>query len=290
MNAGSRGGVEVIFASIGVGRMKFSYKKFLKQLLFSKTFELKMPFSKRGNQNITFAKKKWIVQLSSPQFCYLATIFSATLWTECKVGGINSAWAPLTKKKSNTVPSTILSGSSFDKSSVTWAALSRVAGLCNRADFKAGQEHLPILTVRTSTTHTRQNHAHRSQNFDVNISVFWNVSIPRSVSAELVLFYLMTFRLGSNKVCKLLMEFDGIFVYTMCQWEGVKGRWKFIKTLVCKCYFLWYKGIESHSPTWAASVLTSWMLMISASVVSLLTPVFFMNQASNTIFQVKRNG
>uniref|UniRef100_A0A667YXP8 Sodium/potassium-transporting ATPase subunit alpha n=1 Tax=Myripristis murdjan TaxID=586833 RepID=A0A667YXP8_9TELE len=42
------------------------------------------------------------------------------------------------------------SGSSFDKSSVTWAALSRVAGLCNRADFKAGQEHLPILTRDTA--------------------------------------------------------------------------------------------------------------------------------------------
>ncbi|XP_071777684.2 sodium/potassium-transporting ATPase subunit alpha-2 [Centroberyx gerrardi] len=42
------------------------------------------------------------------------------------------------------------SGSAFDKSSATWAALSRVAGLCNRADFKAGQEHLPILTRDTA--------------------------------------------------------------------------------------------------------------------------------------------
>ncbi|KAM7379728.1 hypothetical protein PAMP_005259 [Pampus punctatissimus] len=38
-------------------------------------------------------------------------------------------------------------GLGFDKSSATWAALSRVAGLCNRADFKAGQEHLPILML-----------------------------------------------------------------------------------------------------------------------------------------------
>ncbi|XP_034038721.1 sodium/potassium-transporting ATPase subunit alpha-2 [Thalassophryne amazonica] len=37
------------------------------------------------------------------------------------------------------------SGCGFDKHSATWAALSRVAGLCNRADFKVGQEHLPVL-------------------------------------------------------------------------------------------------------------------------------------------------
>uniref|UniRef100_A0A8C9T326 Sodium/potassium-transporting ATPase subunit alpha n=1 Tax=Scleropages formosus TaxID=113540 RepID=A0A8C9T326_SCLFO len=37
------------------------------------------------------------------------------------------------------------SGTSFDKSSVTWMALARVASLCNRAVFKAGQESMPIL-------------------------------------------------------------------------------------------------------------------------------------------------
>ncbi|KAM4051619.1 LOW QUALITY PROTEIN: sodium/potassium-transporting ATPase subunit alpha-1-like [Anomaloglossus baeobatrachus] len=37
------------------------------------------------------------------------------------------------------------SGASFDKSSPTWTALSRVAGLCNRAVFQAGQENTPIL-------------------------------------------------------------------------------------------------------------------------------------------------
>ncbi|XP_064413493.1 sodium/potassium-transporting ATPase subunit alpha-1 isoform X3 [Latimeria chalumnae] len=37
------------------------------------------------------------------------------------------------------------SGVSFDKSSATWAALARVAGLCNRAVFQAGQENTPIL-------------------------------------------------------------------------------------------------------------------------------------------------
>uniref|UniRef100_A0A673L6A4 Sodium/potassium-transporting ATPase subunit alpha n=1 Tax=Sinocyclocheilus rhinocerous TaxID=307959 RepID=A0A673L6A4_9TELE len=34
---------------------------------------------------------------------------------------------------------------SFDKSSVTWVALARVAALCNRAVFKAAQDSLPIL-------------------------------------------------------------------------------------------------------------------------------------------------
>lgn len=36
-------------------------------------------------------------------------------------------------------------GAAFDKSSVTWLSLARVAGLCNRAQFKAGQDALPIL-------------------------------------------------------------------------------------------------------------------------------------------------
>ncbi|XP_062961528.1 sodium/potassium-transporting ATPase subunit alpha-1 [Cynocephalus volans] len=37
------------------------------------------------------------------------------------------------------------SGVSFDKTSTTWLALSRVAGLCNRAVFQANQENVPIL-------------------------------------------------------------------------------------------------------------------------------------------------
>uniref|UniRef100_A0A3Q2QK68 Sodium/potassium-transporting ATPase subunit alpha n=1 Tax=Fundulus heteroclitus TaxID=8078 RepID=A0A3Q2QK68_FUNHE len=37
------------------------------------------------------------------------------------------------------------SGASFDKSSATWQALSRVAALCNRAQFKAGQDSIAIL-------------------------------------------------------------------------------------------------------------------------------------------------
>ncbi|KAK2855133.1 hypothetical protein Q7C36_007002 [Tachysurus vachellii] len=37
------------------------------------------------------------------------------------------------------------SGASFDKTSVTWVNLARVAALCNRAVFKAAQDSLPIL-------------------------------------------------------------------------------------------------------------------------------------------------
>ncbi|XP_040900094.1 sodium/potassium-transporting ATPase subunit alpha-3b isoform X2 [Toxotes jaculatrix] len=37
------------------------------------------------------------------------------------------------------------SGASFDKSSVTWQSLARIAALCNRAQFKAGQESVAIL-------------------------------------------------------------------------------------------------------------------------------------------------
>merc|ERR1712004_834020 len=37
------------------------------------------------------------------------------------------------------------SGSAFDKNAPGWKALSRVAALCNRAEFKPGQESVPIL-------------------------------------------------------------------------------------------------------------------------------------------------
>ncbi|XP_037676531.1 sodium/potassium-transporting ATPase subunit alpha-3 [Choloepus didactylus] len=37
------------------------------------------------------------------------------------------------------------SGTSFDKSSHTWVALSHIAGLCNRAVFKGGQDNVPVL-------------------------------------------------------------------------------------------------------------------------------------------------
>ncbi|XP_078265380.1 sodium/potassium-transporting ATPase subunit alpha [Rhinoraja longicauda] len=37
------------------------------------------------------------------------------------------------------------SGVAFDKTSLTWAALSRIAALCNRAVFQAGQDAVPIL-------------------------------------------------------------------------------------------------------------------------------------------------
>ncbi|KAJ8336427.1 hypothetical protein SKAU_G00376470 [Synaphobranchus kaupii] len=42
------------------------------------------------------------------------------------------------------------SGATFDKTSLTWTALSRVAALCNRAVFKAGQDHTPILKRDTA--------------------------------------------------------------------------------------------------------------------------------------------
>ncbi|XP_072296695.1 sodium/potassium-transporting ATPase subunit alpha-2 isoform X1 [Eucyclogobius newberryi] len=42
------------------------------------------------------------------------------------------------------------SGSCFDRTSATWASLSRVAGLCNRAVFKADQQQVPILMRDTA--------------------------------------------------------------------------------------------------------------------------------------------
>lgn len=38
-------------------------------------------------------------------------------------------------------------GKTFAKSSDTWFILAGIAGLCNRADFKADQETLPIAKV-----------------------------------------------------------------------------------------------------------------------------------------------
>ena len=41
-------------------------------------------------------------------------------------------------------------GTSFDRTSPTWTALARVAGLCNRAVFLADMENVPILKVTSS--------------------------------------------------------------------------------------------------------------------------------------------
>lgn len=45
-----------------------------------------------------------------------------------------------------------LPGATFDKRSPTWTALSRIAGLCNRAVFKAGQENISVSKVRGSAS------------------------------------------------------------------------------------------------------------------------------------------
>uniref|UniRef100_A0A803TNZ0 Sodium/potassium-transporting ATPase subunit alpha n=1 Tax=Anolis carolinensis TaxID=28377 RepID=A0A803TNZ0_ANOCA len=42
------------------------------------------------------------------------------------------------------------SGATFDKRSPTWTALARIAGLCNRAVFKGGQENIPISKKDTA--------------------------------------------------------------------------------------------------------------------------------------------
>nr|AAH54591.1 Atp1a1a.3 protein [Danio rerio] len=41
-------------------------------------------------------------------------------------------------------------GASFDRSSATWSALARVAGLCNRAVFQSNQSHIPVLKRDTA--------------------------------------------------------------------------------------------------------------------------------------------
>uniref|UniRef100_A0A3B3ZJ14 Uncharacterized protein n=1 Tax=Periophthalmus magnuspinnatus TaxID=409849 RepID=A0A3B3ZJ14_9GOBI len=53
------------------------------------------------------------------------------------------------------------SGCSFDKSSTTWVSLARIATLCNRAVFKAGQESLPILKRELSIHETEDENDNR---------------------------------------------------------------------------------------------------------------------------------
>uniref|UniRef100_A0A8C7LF80 Sodium/potassium-transporting ATPase subunit alpha-3 n=1 Tax=Oncorhynchus kisutch TaxID=8019 RepID=A0A8C7LF80_ONCKI len=53
------------------------------------------------------------------------------------------------------------SGASFDKSSETWLALARVAALCNRAQFKAAQDQLPILKRDLSVHETEDENDNR---------------------------------------------------------------------------------------------------------------------------------
>jgi len=44
-------------------------------------------------------------------------------------------------------------GAVYNKESPTWMALARISMLCNRAEFRAGQENTPVLkrSVRSST-------------------------------------------------------------------------------------------------------------------------------------------
>lgn len=77
------------------------------------------------------------------------------------------------------------SGTSFDRSSATWAALARVAGLCNRAVFLAEQSGIPILKV--------------------------SVSFPQS---ELTTVYTMALSTGVQHV-KLLKRLNGVVFHFM---------------------------------------------------------------------------
>lgn len=116
--------------------------------LFLDTFRLKMyAVFQTGDSKDRFCRG--ISGCST--FCYLASTPSAAWKRELSRSRTYCMSAAYTQ--SNTA-SSVLPGLGFDKSSATWVALSRVSGLCNRADFKAGQENFPILMVWPSALHT----------------------------------------------------------------------------------------------------------------------------------------
>jgi len=45
----------------------------------------------------------------------------------------------------------LCAGAVYDKESPTWMALARIAMLCNRAEFRAGQENVPVLKRSVSS-------------------------------------------------------------------------------------------------------------------------------------------
>lgn len=51
----------------------------------------------------------------------------------------------------------LLSAQPFDQSSPSWTALSKIVTLCNRAEFRPGQENLPIMKVLL-TSHQLNSH------------------------------------------------------------------------------------------------------------------------------------
>lgn len=44
-----------------------------------------------------------------------------------------------------------ISAQPFDQSSPSWTALSKIVTLCNRAEFRPGQENLPIMKVQPTS-------------------------------------------------------------------------------------------------------------------------------------------
>ena len=53
----------------------------------------------------------------------------------------------------------LIAGAQYDKTSLGWKALCRVACLCSRAEFKMNQQSMPILKreVNGEFIHTRNN-------------------------------------------------------------------------------------------------------------------------------------
>lgn len=133
-------------------------------------------------KKITFVREKVYARLNRN----LILLFSHSIlcysvsqeWSLWHKYCMNPALKKKKKTHSNRVSSAILSGLGFDKSSATWAALSRVAGLCNRADFKAGQENLPLQMVSTFTplSHCTSNFLNPSHRHS---RISWIISTPK---------------------------------------------------------------------------------------------------------------
>lgn len=124
-------------------------------------------------------------------------------------------------------PCGILSGLGFDKSSATWSALSRVAGLCNRADFKAGQENVSVLMVwhPSLPPHTHYNcscalmlASHKlSQHCEAVSCARLGFTQRQHVEAR--------FTLGGNKACVFFIRHD--FAHrTLTGKVSLRHRWK----------------------------------------------------------------
>ena len=85
----------------------------------------------------------WLLKWSCSMICWA---LNSQCWVTLKILSQTLKTLKINSQNTGRLDLLFISpASTYDKESATWDALSRVSMLCSRAEFKNGQEHLPIM-------------------------------------------------------------------------------------------------------------------------------------------------